>query len=192
MDAVPDELLGRCFVASGDADQPALLARVACVSPRLRRVVNSFCWRLAVQQRWPALAVAAASEGGVADADDAGWRALYKLCAYCPRPRALLPNDNQVVRCLRARVALARNVRPVEALLEVPKKGRRKAQTVSVFRRVCCEVVHPSDARFGRGFCCAACFNRAHAACENSPDLLAPSQRHGAGGVLAGGARGAD
>jgi hypothetical protein len=191
MDAVPDELLGRCFVASGDANQPALLARVACASPRLRRVVNSFCWRLAVQQRWPALAVAAASEGGVADADEAGWRALYKLCAYCPSPGALLPDDRDV-QGLPARVALARNVGLVEALLEVPKKGRRKAQTVSVFRRVCCEVVHPSDARFLRGFGCAACSNRVRAAGECTPDLLALSQRHGAGAVFAGGARGAD
>ena len=186
MDAVPDELLGRCFVASGDADQPALLARVACASPRLRRVVNSFCWRLAVKQRWPALAAAAASEGDVAD--DAGWRALYKLCAYCPPPRKLRPTDDRVVRCLRARVALARNVRPVEALLEVPKKGNRKAHTVAVFRRVCCEVVHPSHARFGRSLRCETCSHRARAAGENTPDLLAPSQWHGAGAVFAGGA----
>jgi hypothetical protein len=79
-------------------------------------VVDRCCWRLAVQQRWPALAAAAEEEGGVTAGDAAAWRALYKLCAFRPSPAPLRSESRDTHGGATGCVALARAVQPVEAL----------------------------------------------------------------------------
>jgi hypothetical protein len=128
LEALPDELLARCFTAAADEEDdghPANLARVARVSPQFRRVVDGRCWRLMAQQCFPELAGVA----GIADEDGAAWKALYKLCSYSPAPALLLPQVYQVQR-FPGRVALARDIVAVDALLQAPGKGRRLTQTV--------------------------------------------------------------
>ena len=128
LEALSDELLARCFVEAGDSSHPADLARLACVSPRFRRVVDDRCWRDKAQKCFPDLAAVADAHGG------AEWKALYKLCSFCPPPSLLLPGAPQC-GC----VVLPSAFSAVKAMLQTPGKGRRLTQDVHrrALGRVC-------------------------------------------------------